>query len=289
MARRALRADGAGRGVHLLTLHRAKGLEFDAVFLPRVEEKELPFRLARSPDEQAEERRLLYVGLTRAKRAARGHLERRSRAGSCASSASTDDRGGGAAPSRRATPDDPGLRALKAWRLERARADEVPRTSSSPTARSPSCSRDAPPTVAELAVGARPRPGRIGRFGEELYAVVLRAVAADGNASPSAHRASNGSAPIPPPSTPPPAHPEPDPAVYDALAAWRRRRAADEAMPAYHVFANRRARGDRGARDRARTMSSCACSGVGPVKLERYGDQALEVLATSVVRLPAVA
>ncbi|TMM08481.1 MAG: hypothetical protein E6F98_16335, partial [Actinobacteria bacterium] len=55
-------------GVHLLTLHRAKGLEFDAVFLPRVEERELPVRQAKTPEAVAEERRLLYVGLTRARR-----------------------------------------------------------------------------------------------------------------------------------------------------------------------------------------------------------------------------
>ena len=59
--------DGA-RGVHLLDLHRAKGLEFETVFLPRLEEKELPARQARTPEEIAEERRLLYVGMTRAKR-----------------------------------------------------------------------------------------------------------------------------------------------------------------------------------------------------------------------------
>src|SRR6185437_1125767 len=59
--------DGA-RGVQLLTYHRAKGLEFTAVFLPRLNDKELPSRLARTDDERAEERRLLYVGLTRARR-----------------------------------------------------------------------------------------------------------------------------------------------------------------------------------------------------------------------------
>src|SRR5207237_6565109 len=56
------------RGVHLLTLHGAKGLEFEAVFVAHVDEKELPLKLAKTAAEIAEERRLLYVVLTREKR-----------------------------------------------------------------------------------------------------------------------------------------------------------------------------------------------------------------------------
>ncbi|MGH2812690.1 MAG: ATP-dependent helicase, partial [Actinomycetota bacterium] len=56
-----------GRGIQLLTYHRAKGKEYEAMFLPRLEEGELPFALARSEERVAEERRLLYVGMTRAK------------------------------------------------------------------------------------------------------------------------------------------------------------------------------------------------------------------------------
>lgn len=61
-------SDDQGRGIQILTYHRAKGLEFDAVFLPRLESKELPFAMAKSPSQLAEERRLLYVGITRARR-----------------------------------------------------------------------------------------------------------------------------------------------------------------------------------------------------------------------------
>ena len=65
--RAAQEAEGTGGGVNLLTYHRAKGLEFDAVLLPAIEEGILPIRQASTPAEVAEERRLLYVGLTRAR------------------------------------------------------------------------------------------------------------------------------------------------------------------------------------------------------------------------------
>ncbi len=64
---RRFSTEQTGRGVNLLTYHRAKGLEFDAVFLPRLLDKELPFRSQRSAADPQEERRLLYVGITRAR------------------------------------------------------------------------------------------------------------------------------------------------------------------------------------------------------------------------------
>ncbi|HET9650323.1 MAG TPA: ATP-dependent DNA helicase UvrD2 [Microlunatus sp.] len=56
------------QGVTLGTVHAAKGLEWDAVALYGVHEGSLPFVLATTPEQIAEERRLLYVGITRARR-----------------------------------------------------------------------------------------------------------------------------------------------------------------------------------------------------------------------------
>lgn len=53
--------------VSLMTLHSAKGLEFSYVFLTGLEDGILPHINARDKEEQEEERRLCYVGMTRAK------------------------------------------------------------------------------------------------------------------------------------------------------------------------------------------------------------------------------
>jgi ATP-dependent DNA helicase, Rep family len=58
-------------GVTLATIHAAKGLEWDAVFLVGLSDGLLPISMASTPDQLAEERRLLYVGVTRA----REHLQ----------------------------------------------------------------------------------------------------------------------------------------------------------------------------------------------------------------------
>jgi DNA helicase-2/ATP-dependent DNA helicase PcrA len=115
-------AESEGRGVHLLTYHRAKGLEWEAVFLPRLEEKELPYGKARSPERLAEERRLFYVGITRARR----WLTITWTAGAKPSRFLRELGVVGASARPEKPAPTPEFEALRRWRAERAKADEVP-------------------------------------------------------------------------------------------------------------------------------------------------------------------
>jgi DNA helicase-2/ATP-dependent DNA helicase PcrA len=173
-------ADHSSRGVNLLTYHRAKGLEFDAVYLPHLVDGELPFRSGRARADPEEERRLLYVGITRARR----HLFLTwATDGRAPPSPFLDELDLSASPpsrtsSRRGRPPvtvgggGALFDRLKEWRRKRAQADGVPayvvfhdRTLGDIAARKP---RD----WADLAGIAGIGPTKLERYGDEVLAVV---------------------------------------------------------------------------------------------------------------------
>ncbi len=166
----------SAKGVHLLTLHRAKGLEFEAVFLPRLEEKELPSRQARSSAEVAEERRLLYVGMTRAKRvlwltwsgtASRflGDLD-----------VAVPVPARGSKPSKRTfvpTPGSDGLyHELAVWRRARAEEDEVPPYVVFDNKTLDAIARTRPQTLRDLSALPGVGPVKLERYGDAVLALV---------------------------------------------------------------------------------------------------------------------
>lgn len=189
---------GVGGGVNLLTYHRVKGLEFDAVLLPALEEGLLPIRQASTTAEVDEERRLLYVGLTRARvhlwlawaarRAGPSGREQPRRPSRFlddlvlpgervrprAVAAAVSQSAGNGARVR----DSPLAERLRAWRRERARQDGVPpyvvfndRTLAALAERRP---RSRGELLAVEGIG----PAKLDNYGEDLLRLV------DGTADP---------------------------------------------------------------------------------------------------------
>jgi ATP-dependent DNA helicase UvrD/PcrA len=160
--------DGA-HGVHLLTFHRAKGLEFEAVFLPRLQERELPSKQARTDEELAEERRLLYVGLTRAKR----ELWL-----SWTGKPSRFLRELGQVPGTQRVPGTdtwtPEAQVLREWRLERAKADNVPPYVVFHDSVLHAIAAARPASLGELAQISGVGPAKLERYGDEVLALVER-------------------------------------------------------------------------------------------------------------------
>ncbi|MGZ4399206.1 MAG: HRDC domain-containing protein, partial [Gaiellaceae bacterium] len=162
LARRFGHGGEARRGVHLLTYHGAKGLEFEVVLLPRLEEKELPSKRAKAEVEIAEERRLFYVGLTRAKRVLAVTWVRKP-------SRFLAELTGGRKP---AEEQPEGFEALKAWRLARARSEEIPAYLVFHNSTLAEIAARRPQSLAELASVPGVGPAKLERYGEDVLAAL---------------------------------------------------------------------------------------------------------------------
>ncbi len=189
--RAAAESGGAIDGVELLTYHRAKGLEWEAVFLPALEEGTLPIRQATEPGELAEERRLLYVGITRARRhlwlswarrrtAATGREGRRSRSrflDGLVPALHRDVRVIAPEPRQRVAAGDrsPLSNALREWRTARARTDAVAPFIVFHDSAIEAIADRRPRTIPELRRVPGIGPTKLDRYGEEILAIVSRA------------------------------------------------------------------------------------------------------------------
>jgi len=204
------------QGVTLASLHSAKGLEWDAVFLVGLSEGLMPISFADTPEAVDEERRLLYVGITRA----RVHL---------ALSWSTARTPGGRA-NRKPSRFLDGLRPHTARDAAGPRQVRTARKKVAGPAKCRVCG-----TL--LGTGAERKMGRCGDC-------------------PATY----------------------DEVTFEALREWRRGTAAEAGIPAFVVFTD--ATLVAIAEDKPPTLNRLATlPGVGPSKLERYGEAVLAVLA----------
>ncbi len=207
-------------GVTLASLHSAKGLEWQAVFLPGLTDGIVPIVYAQTDEAIEEERRLLYVGITRARERlylswalARVPGGRRTRVPSrflAGLLTGRPERGGSAAAVRRgrragiglaggagqadavdgqSAADDPLFRRLREWRLGIAREQSVPAYVVFSDATLQAIAAARPGTRAQLAGVPGVGVVKLDRYGP---AVLELCAAGDGDAGPLQGRAAGG-------------------------------------------------------------------------------------------------
>jgi DNA helicase II / ATP-dependent DNA helicase PcrA len=176
--------------VTLSTVHRVKGLEWDRVIVLGAHDGLMPHRLA---DDHEEERRVFHVALTRCREqvvlladAAMGapFIEELTTPPVPVTAETRLERSRRTAPAggfvaRDAAPESPGLvDALRAWRLERCRADAVPAYVVLHDATINDIASARPATSRELSQITGIGPTKLERYGDDILAIV-NAVRAD--------------------------------------------------------------------------------------------------------------
>ncbi len=176
------------QGVTLASLHSAKGLEWDAVFLVGLTDQTLPIQHASTPEQLAEERRLFYVGITRARQQLRlswalarnpGQAKRRrpSRFLDGLRPATAGRSGGSGGSGKRARTAVPAEDAatfgrLRAWRKKQAEAQAVPAYVVFSDATLVAIADRAPATEADLAQVPGVGPTKLQRYAAAVLAVL---------------------------------------------------------------------------------------------------------------------
>jgi DNA helicase-2/ATP-dependent DNA helicase PcrA len=176
------------QGVTLASLHSAKGLEWDAVFLVGLTDATLPIQHATTPAQLAEERRLLYVGITRARQRlalswalARSPGQRRGRRPSRFLDGLRPELPRRAAPAKKQRAQRPEAAdaelfgRLRVWRSAQAAAQAVPAYVVFSDATLVAIADARPANRAALAQIAGVGPAKLDRYAEPVLAVLAGA------------------------------------------------------------------------------------------------------------------